>query len=38
MDFNIAHDWESTVPVGDPQPASFDAASIIMEFFKKHPL
>ena len=37
-DFNIAHDWESTVPVWDPQLASFNAMSIIMGFFKKNSL
>ena len=37
-DFNLAHDWPSTVPVGDVETAPFNATPIIMEFFRNHTL
>jgi poly(3-hydroxybutyrate) depolymerase len=37
-DFDLAHDWPSTVDVGDPQTADFDATPIIMKFFQKYSL
>jgi len=37
-DFKLAHDWESTIQVGDVELASFNATPIIVNFFKQHPL
>lgn len=37
-DSKLAHDWPSTVPVGDKETASFNATPIIIEFFQKYPL
>ncbi|TVY12862.1 hypothetical protein LARI1_G009410, partial [Lachnellula arida] len=37
-DSKLAHDWPSTVPVGDKETASFNATPIIIEFFQKYTL
>jgi hypothetical protein len=37
-DFKLAHDWESTIQVGDTELASFNATPIILDFFKRYTL
>jgi poly(3-hydroxybutyrate) depolymerase len=37
-DFKLAHDWPSSVQVGNPELASFNATPIIIDFFMRNPL
>jgi len=37
-DFNLKHDWPSTVLEGDDEIASFNSTPIIIDFFKKYSL
>lgn len=37
-DFSLGHDWPSSVQVGNPDLASFNATPVIIEFFVRNPL